>query len=193
MTRRHGTEPPSDACAPQRHPDAPAPGTEILSHYALCFACGADHPTGLRMRVRADTGVSTVAELEVGAYHQGAPGLAHGGLLAAAFDEAMGSVNWLLRIPAVTGRLETEFRRPVPVGTTLHLRARAVAVAGRRVYMEADGRLGSPEGDVAVTAAAVFVQVPLEHFTTHGRPEDVSAAARAAAESGVPRRYEVNP
>jgi acyl-coenzyme A thioesterase PaaI-like protein len=193
MTRQLGTQPPSDATAPQRHPGAPAPGTEIASHYALCFGCGADHPAGLRMRVRAAEGVSTVAELQVGTDHQGAPGLAHGGLLAAAFDEALGSVNRLLGVPAVTGRLDTEFRRPVPVGSTLHLRARAVAVAGRRVYLEADGRLGSPDGDIAATAAAVFVQVPLEHFARHGRASDVDAAAQAAARSGSVRRYEVNP
>ena len=193
MTRRHGTEPPADAAAPRRHLRAPDPGTELHSHYALCFGCGSDHPTGLRMRVRAGEGVSTEAELEVGTHHQGAPGLAHGGLLATAFDEVMGHVNAMLGVPAVTRRLETDFHRPVPLGSTVHLRARAVAVAGRRVYMQADGRLGSGEGELAISAAAVFVQVPLEHFTQHGRTEEVRAAALVAAESGTVRGFEVNP
>ncbi len=193
MSRRYSTDPPADAAQAVRHPDAPPPGTPISSHYALCFGCGADHPAGLNLRVVAGEGVSAQAVLEVGEYHQGAPGLAHGGLLAAAFDEAMGYVNWLVRVPAVTGRLETTFRRPVPVGTSLHLDARAVGVADRRVFMAAEGRIGAPDGEVAVTAAAVFVQVPLEHFSTHGRAQDVAAAVAAARATGNVRRYEVNP
>jgi len=193
MIRRYSTEPPAGASAPIRHPDAPPPGSTIASHYALCFGCGADHPAGLHLRVVAGEGVSALGVLEVGELHQGAPGLAHGGLLAAAFDEAMGYVNWLIRVPAVTGRLETDFRRPVPVGTTLYLDSRAVAVAGRRVFMEAEGRLDSADGEVAVSASAVFVQVDLSHFSKHGRPQDVQAAAEAARASGVTRRYEVNP
>jgi len=49
--------------------------------------------------------------------HQGAPGLAHGGLLARALDEALGKLMWLLRAPGVTARLETDFLKPVPMGT----------------------------------------------------------------------------
>ncbi len=191
MSARPSTEPPDDAVAPERHPDAPAPGELIDSHFALCFACGADHPGGLRMRLFAAEGLSVRAEFDVGELHQGAPGLAHGGLLAAAFDEVMGALNWLLRTPAVTVRLETDFRRPVPVGSSLHLSAKVVGLSGRKVYMRGEGRLGSPDGDLALTAAAIFVQVPLEHFASHGRPEDVIRAAAAA--TGGTRRWEVNP
>ncbi len=180
--------PPPDASAPVRRPGAPAPGEQIASHYARCFGCGVDHPAGLHLRVTAGEGVGVHAVVEVGELHQGAPGLAHGGLLAAAIDEAMGHVNWLIGVPAVTGRLETTFLRPVPVGSSLHLDVRAVAVTGRRVFMAAEARLGE-DGPVAVTAESVFVQVPLEHFSTHGRAEDV---AHAAETTGV-RRYEVNP
>jgi acyl-coenzyme A thioesterase PaaI-like protein len=193
MRRRYSTELPADATRPARHRDAPPPGTPIASHYAQCFGCGGEHPAGLHLSVVAGEGVSAQAVLEVGEYHQGAPGLAHGGLLAAAFDEAMGYVNWLVRVPAVTGRLETTFFRPVPVGSRLHLDARAVGVAGRRVFMQAEGRLSDPQGALAVSAAAVFVQVPLEHFSTHGRTEDVAAAAAAARATGDIRGYEVNP
>jgi hypothetical protein len=58
--------------------------------------CGAAHPTGLRLRVFAGDGVSTYAEVDVTVEHQGQPGFIHGGLLAAAFDEIMGAVNWLI-------------------------------------------------------------------------------------------------
>lgn len=191
MRPRRSTVPPEDAKAPERHVDAPAPGERILSHFRLCYGCGVDHPAGLHLLVYAGEGVSVRSVLKVTEHHQGAPGLAHGGLLSAAVDETLGSLNWLLRGPAVTGRLETDFIRPVPVGSELHIAAEVVGVAGRKIYATAEGRLASPEGPTAVWAAAVFVAVPLEHFATYGRPEDV--AARAAAREGAFRGYEVNP
>ena len=134
MNARPATEPPPGATAPPRHPQAPAPGERILSHYRQCFGCGVDHPTGLHMLVTAGDGLTATAQFTVTEHHQGAPGLAHGGLLAAAFDEALGSLNWLLRRPAVTARLETDFIRPVPVDSVLHIEARVVAVVGRKIY-----------------------------------------------------------
>ena len=193
MSGRLPTEPPDDAVAPVRHPDAPAPGELIQSHYAVCFACGADHPAGLHMRLYADDGLSVRAELDVGEHHQGAPGLAHGGLLAAAFDEVLGALNWLVRYPAVTVRLETDFRRPVPVGTTLYITAECVAIAGRKIYSRAVGRLGAPDGPVGVEAAAVFIAVPIEHFRDNGRAEDVAAFISSGDRTAVTSAFEVNP
>jgi len=190
MSSRTSTEPPGDAVAPVRHPQAPAPGEPVISHYRNCFGCGTDHVTGLHIAVTAGEGVSVTAQFTVTEHHQGAPGLAHGGLLAAAFDEALGSLNWLLRTPAVTGKLETDFLLPVPVDTTLYIDAEVIAVAGRKIYTRATGRLGA-DGPVAVTASAVFVAVGLEHFSRNGRPADVQAARVAGA--GLVRSYEVNP
>ena len=48
-----------------------------------------------------------------------------------ALDEALGALNWLLLVPAVTARLEVDFRRPVPVEfcctSTQHSRAGTAA------------------------------------------------------------------
>lgn len=163
------TTPPPGAEPPVRAPEAPPPGTALGPHYAHCFGCGDAHPTGLHLQVTAGEGVSVQARFTVTDDHQGAPGLAHGGLLSVAFDEAMGFLLTLLRQPAVTGRLETDYLRPVPVGATLHIRAACVAVAGRKIYTVGEGRLDEPEGKMAVRSTGLFVAVGLEHFTTHGR------------------------
>jgi acyl-coenzyme A thioesterase PaaI-like protein len=184
-----GTTPGPTAVVPQRDPEAAVPGAEITSHYRHCFGCGADHPCGLHMQVFAGPDLTLRATLEVGPMHQGAPGLAHGGLLTAAIDEALGALNWLLMAPAVTARLETNFVRPVPVGADLVLDARIVGVDGRKVYTAAVGRLGQ-EGPVAVTASALFIQVPIGHFRAHGRSDEVTAAI-AAGDAGP--RLEMNP
>lgn len=176
-----------------RHPDAPAPGELLGTHYGQCFGCGGEQPHGLHLRTRAGDGVTVTAEFTVQSAHQGAPGLAHGGVLASALDETLGSLSWLLRTIAVTGRLETDFVRPVPVGTTLHLTAEATAVAGRKIYSTATGRIGGPDGPVAVRADGLFVEVKVEHFTDNGREEEIRAAMSDPDQVRRARAFEVNP
>jgi acyl-coenzyme A thioesterase PaaI-like protein len=187
------TDPPADAVAPVRHQDAPPPGTNLGPHYTHCFGCGDQQPSGLHLQVFADEGVAVTAQFEVTAAHQGAPGLAHGGLLACAFDEALGSVNWLLRTPAVTGRLETDYLKPVPVGSVVYITARCVGVAGRKAYLRAEGRIGGPDGELVAKAAALFIQVKLTHFTEHGRPEDVAVVMADPDRHRSLRAFEINP
>ncbi|MGA1596426.1 MAG: PaaI family thioesterase, partial [Candidatus Nanopelagicales bacterium] len=98
---RRSPYPPADAVIPERHGQAPAIGDVVASHYRWCVGCGADHPAGMHMRVVAGEGMTMESTLEVGEYHQGAPGLAHGGIIATAMDEAMGVLNRLLLVPAV--------------------------------------------------------------------------------------------
>jgi acyl-coenzyme A thioesterase PaaI-like protein len=171
MTRVASTTPPEGAALPERHPFAPAVGSLIPSHFGHCFGCGQLHPTGLHLVSRAGTALDLTAEFTVTENHQGAPGLAHGGLLSLAFDEALGKLMWLIRSPAVTGRLETDFMKPVPIGTTLHISAQITGQVKRKVYTEAIGRLNGPDGDIAVRAAALFVIVPMSHFMTNAPAE----------------------
>jgi acyl-coenzyme A thioesterase PaaI-like protein len=178
---------------PVRHPDAPAPGELLGAHYGACFGCGDDQPHGLHLQARAGEGVSLTAEFTVQPAHQGAPGLAHGGVLTSALDETLGSLNWLLRTIAVTGRLETDFERPVPVGTTLFLEAEVTAVAGRKIYSTATGRVGGPDGPVAVRADALFIEVKVDHFVDHGRQEEIRAAMSDPDQVRRARAFEVNP
>ncbi|MEH0575094.1 MULTISPECIES: PaaI family thioesterase [Streptomyces] len=186
-------EPPADAVKPVRHPDAPVPGELLGAHYEHCFGCGGEQAHGLHLEARAGEGVTVTAEFTVRSAHQGAPGLAHGGILASALDETLGSLNWLLRTIAVTGRLDTEFVRPVPVGVTLHLAAEVRAVAGRKIYSTATGRIGGPDGPVAVRADALFVEVAVEHFVNHGRQEEIRAAMSDPDQVRRARAFEVNP
>lgn len=148
---------------PEPHPDSPPPGTDLGAHYAGCFACGAADG-GLRMRFVAGQDMTVRATYTVVEAHQGAPSLAHGGVLSAAIDEALGSLAVYVGQPTVTGRLSLEYRRPVPVGTVVHIVARLDGRAGRKLYYSADARLDAPDGPVAVRAEAVFVAVGIEHF-----------------------------
>ena len=139
-------------------------------------------------------GANLTAEFTVTHDHQGAPGLAHGGLLSLAFDEALGKLMWLIRSPAVTARLETDFLKPVPMGSTLHITAEISGQVGRKVYTRAEGRLDSPDGPLAVKAAALFVVVPMSHFLENA-PEEYLKHVRAHPEllAFVDPDFEINP
>jgi len=164
MTRVASTVAPPDAVMPKRHPKAPAAKSQIPSHFGHCFGCGELHITGLHFTAIAGEDLDLTGNFTVTENHQGAPGLAHGGLLSLAFDEALGKLMWLIRTPAVTGRLETDFLLPVPMGRTLYIDARITGQSGRKIYTQAEGRLDSPTGQIAVQASALFIAVPMEHF-----------------------------
>jgi acyl-coenzyme A thioesterase PaaI-like protein len=194
MSRVASTTPPEGAIVPQRHSKAPEIGTKIPSHFGHCFGCGELHPTGLHLVAHAGAGADLTAEFTVTENHQGAPGLAHGGLLSLAFDEALGKLMWLIRSPAVTARLETDFLKPVPMGTTLHITARITGQVNRKVYTSAEGRLGSPYGEIAVKAAALFVIVPMSHFLENAPKEYLEHIAKTPEILAfVDPEFEINP
>jgi acyl-coenzyme A thioesterase PaaI-like protein len=194
MSRVASTTPPEGAVIPERHPLAPATGSKVPSHYGHCFGCGELHPTGLHLVAHVGEGATITAEFTVTENHQGAPGLAHGGLLSLAFDEAMGKLMWLIRTTTVTARLETNFIKPVPLGTTLHISAEITGQLNRKIYTAAVGRLGSPDGEIAVRAAALFVSVPMSHFLTKA-PEGFlkEVAKNPELLAFVDPEFEINP
>jgi acyl-coenzyme A thioesterase PaaI-like protein len=97
----------------------------------------------------------------------------HGGLVAAALDEACGLLATWHRFPAVTARIFVRYRKPVPIRTPLELAAWITGARGRRIHV--DGELRR-EGEVLAEARAAFLHVALEHFL--GTPE-----GRAAGEA----------
>lgn len=192
MSRVASTTPPESSIIPERHPLSPQTGSQIPSHFAHCFGCGELHPTGLHLVAHVGIGADITAEFTVTENHQGAPGLAHGGLLSCAFDEALGKLMWLVRQPAVTGKLETSFLAPVPVGTTLFIQAEIAGQVGRKIYCRAEGRIGSDEGQLAVEAAAIFVIVPMEHFVNNA-PEGYRDVLAGRKDLSIATEFEINP
>ena len=194
MSRVPSTVPPEGAVIPERHPKAPASGTKIPSHFGHCFGCGELHPTGLHLVAHVGDGQNITAEFTVTSDHQGAPGLAHGGLLSLAFDEALGKLMWLLRAPAVTARLETDFILPVPIGTVLYITAEITGQVNRKVYASAEGRLGGPDGPVAVRAASLYIIVSMQHFLDNAPKEYIEYVTKhPELLAFVDPDFEINP
>jgi len=192
VSRGLSIKPPAGVIPPPRDPNAPAPGTKLGSHNQECFGCGPEHPTGLHLVAYAGTEMNISAEFSVTEHHQGAPGLAHGGLLSCAFDEALGKLMWLVRLPAVTGRLETSFLLPVPVGSTLFIDAWITGQEGRKIYCHAEGHLNSTDGPIAVEAAAIFITVPIEHFIDNA-PQGFRNSLLGPGVKNQDSEFEINP
>jgi acyl-coenzyme A thioesterase PaaI-like protein len=152
--------------------------------HASCFACGPDVPSGLGLRVTGTDARGITALVTLADVHQGAPGIAHGGIVAAVLDEATSLAAWhVLNRPNVTGRLEIQFVAPVPLGRPLRLRARCTAVHGRKAYVTAELRPEGADATVAATAAAIYIAVQADHFD-HS-PQHTADAAPAPAGSSA--------
>jgi len=133
-----------------------------LSHHELCFGCGSANLFGLQLELERDGGGVT-GRFFVKQDLQGPPGVAHGGVMAAALDEAMSLAVHAEGARAWTRRLTLELLRPAPVGAFVRLEARidgseereltasAVALSpddGTR-FAEARGTFVAPAGEQA--------------------------------------------
>ncbi len=192
MSRQLNIQVPPGVKVPPRHPDAPSSGKLLGSHNLDCYGCGPNHPAGLHLVAYAGDSMNITAQFRVTDLHQGAPGLAHGGLLSCAFDEALGKLMWLVREPAVTGKLETSFLAPVPVGSTLFINAEIIGQEGRKIFTRAEGRIGSDNGVLAVEAAAIFIVVPMEHFIKHAS-EEFKGVLKDRRDLSIDTEFEINP
>lgn len=128
--------------------------------YQRCFVCGQRNPYGLHLVFRVE-GDSVVADIQPREEHQGFPGVIHGGIVAAVLDEALGRTSLLGQNPewTMTGRLEVRYRRYVPYGPLLRVRAR-LATERRRV-LQATGLLTLSEDESVVLAEAQGTFLPL--------------------------------
>jgi acyl-coenzyme A thioesterase PaaI-like protein len=110
-------------------------------------------------------GARVTGLIRFSAAHEGIPGLAHGGAIAAALDETLGGMLNVLRTPAVTASLTVQYIAPVILHRELTLEAWRQRVDGRRLYLAA--RLHDAGEDPAA-AEALRLTVAFEHYTSQG-------------------------
>ena len=85
-------------------------------------------------------------------------GAVHGGAVSAMFDNAMGGLAWCVTggkaCPTIT--LQTNYVRPLTVGTVVHARARLVSAGRTLTYTEASMWTEGEETRTLATATAVY-------------------------------------
>lgn len=126
---------------------------------------GSANPTSVELSLRFEE-EDVVAEVVLRRAFEGAPGRAHGGIVAAAFDDVTGFVIGRLQEPAFTGELTVRYLAPVPVDESLEIRARLDGRERRKLFISADMRTADK---VVATCRAIYVTVDASRFA--GAPD----------------------
>jgi acyl-coenzyme A thioesterase PaaI-like protein len=139
--------------------------TELVGMQMLerSFVSGAHNEERLRVRYFSrDADSAVIARVHFGPRAEGPPRHAHGGSIAAVFDEAMGLAGWISGHKVVAARLSVEFKRSVPLGTEATLTAWVERVDGKRVVTRATlvGKASETFGE----AEGLFVIMGDDHF-----------------------------
>ena len=130
----------------------------------MCFACGLENTAGLRLRF-FDNGLDRVsARLSIGPEHQGYPGIAHGGVIAAILDEAGGRSVMIGHHNRffMTAKMEIKFRQPVPTETPLQ--AAGWLLKQRERLVNAHAEIRTLEDGVLAEAELLLTDLPASTF-----------------------------
>jgi acyl-coenzyme A thioesterase PaaI-like protein len=158
-----------------------AQAQRLPPHHRACYGCGTENPAAMPLRFERNS-ERVHSEVVFGTTHAGAPGYAHGGAVATAFDDAFGTL--LLAVideVGVTARLEVDYRRPVVLDVPLRLDVWIARREGRKVYPM--GVLLEGE-ELMAEASGLFVIVHDDHFPT---PASEWLALRSSGDPGLAR------
>ena len=123
-----------------------------------CFACGKNNPEGMRLRFSYEERRKRfVSRFRLGRRYTGPPGHAHGGVIATILDEAMGKVNKLHNVVALTSEITVQYLKPVPLNQSLRVEARGVSVRGRRHINAAE--ILNQRGEVLASSRGTFIAI----------------------------------
>ena len=123
-----------------------------------CFACGKDNPNGMRLRFTYDEERDCfVSRFRLGKRYTGPPGHCHGGIIATILDEAMGKVNKLRHVVAVTAEITVNYLKPVPLNKPLRVESREASVKGRQHINMAE--ILNKKGEILARSQGVFIAI----------------------------------
>lgn len=150
---------------PDWTPVSPFPFTAARS----AFAGMTDDKNKVVLRYFKRRDGALVATASFGPLAEGAPGLVHGGATLTALDEALGAAAWVAGLPCLTVRLETEFRRGLPVGAACLVTTHIESV--RHGLADVAGELAGADGVVYARALGRFKRLSPQAFQAmFGRP-----------------------
>jgi acyl-coenzyme A thioesterase PaaI-like protein len=86
--------------------------------------------------------------------YEGPAGHVHGGFVAAAFDDLMGSAQTLSGLAGYTGTLTVKMLRPTPLGKRIDYEAGVLRVEGRKIFVWGTS---SCDGERLAEAEIVFI------------------------------------
>jgi len=123
-----------------------------------CFGCGTANPGGMRLRFTYDGERKCfMCRFRLGKRYTGPPAHCHGGIIATILDEAMGKVNKLRGVLALTSQITVDYLKPVPLNQSLRAEGREVSVRGRRHINMAE--ILDQKGQVLARSRGLFIAI----------------------------------
>ena len=99
----------------------------------FCFACGPDNPKGMQLKFTPKPDrTGYICRFKLDDRYVGPPGHCHGGIIATILDDAMGKVNRLRDVVALTSQMTVDYVRPVPLHKPLRVESWEISVRGRK-------------------------------------------------------------
>ena len=143
-------------------PLKPAPGhsthPQLKGPQNHCFACGKDNPQGMHLEFTIDEQArQAICHFTLDRHFTGPPGHAHGGIIATILDEAMGKMNKLRKVVALTREMRIVYLKPVPLDKPLTVTSREHKVEGREHTNVAE--ITDDQGRVLARSTGVFVAI----------------------------------
>jgi uncharacterized protein (TIGR00369 family) len=124
----------------------------------FCFGCGKNNPEGMHLKFTYDEERDCfVCRFRLGKRYTGPPGHCHGGIIATILDEAMGKVNKLRHVIALTSQITVDYLKPVPLNKSLRVESREVEVEGRRHINMAE--ILNQKGEVLARSKGLFIAI----------------------------------
>jgi uncharacterized protein (TIGR00369 family) len=129
-----------------------------------CFVCGRDNPEGMRLKFILDEPRQTfVCRFRLSKRYTGPPGHCHGGIIASILDDAMGKVNKLRHVIALTREMTVEYLKPVPLHKPLRVEGREIEVRGTKHINAAE--ILNEKDEVLARSRGIFIEInPEEMF-----------------------------
>jgi len=124
----------------------------------FCFACGKNNPDGMRLKFAYDEDRDCfVCRFRLRKRYTGPPGHAHGGIIATILDEAMGKVNKLRHVVALTSQITVSYLKPVPLNQPLRVESREVRAHGRQHINMAE--ILNQKNEVLARSEGLFIAI----------------------------------
>ena len=126
-----------------------------------CFVCGQNNRAGMRLKFILDEARQIfVCRFRLSKRYTGPPGHCHGGVIACILDDAMGKVNKLHHVVALTKEMTVEYLKPVPLHKPLRVEGREVSVHGRQHINSAE--ILNEKNQVLARSRGTFVAIDPE-------------------------------
>jgi uncharacterized protein (TIGR00369 family) len=124
----------------------------------VCFACGPGNAAGMHLKFSYNKKRKVfVCRFRLDDRYTGPPGYCHGGIIATILDEAMGKVNKLRDVIAMTAQMKIDYLRPVPLNKPLRVESREISVRGRKHVNE--GEILNQKGQVLARSEGLFIAI----------------------------------